>query len=252
MRSDMAKVIVERPRFGHRDRHDAKGYHRRRQRIDRDEQPKRESMYALKGNSKRLNEHLAPLRRYLRSQVGRLWDDVFAEICAHIRLDSAVQSHVRDHLDDFVETHVMVIDGRVCHGRGWSVGRELSGSPHGRFYVCPRTGILREVKYVKYQWAALEVDPGERVSVDATREYRLMDEVWYEIILRPRVRANFADRDIVLDKPVAELSSRYARAFYGHDVYAAGRRQLNKREIRRLGLRRVLKVRWWRQASLTM
>ena len=50
------------------------------------------------GHTKWLNEHLGPLRRYLDSQVGRPWDKVFSEICAHIDRSSAVQDHVRDHV----------------------------------------------------------------------------------------------------------------------------------------------------------
>lgn len=146
MRSDMAKVIVERPRYGSRAHHDGKGYRKRWQRISLDDAPRRESIGARGGRTKGLNEHLGPLKRYLNKQVGRPWDKVFSEICQFIRLDSAVQSHVRDHLDDFVETCVIVIDGELCSGRPYRTGMPLGNYRQLMLYVCPRTGLLRRVK----------------------------------------------------------------------------------------------------------
>jgi len=77
MRKDMYKVIVERPRRGkERDslacqlRGDLDG-------------PPRLGMRAGYGY-RELNENLAPLRRYLHTQVGRPWGKVFSEICARI------------------------------------------------------------------------------------------------------------------------------------------------------------------------
>ena len=94
MREDMARVIVERPRIN--PRNTRKGRAR-----SLDELPPHEGMrraQALRGDRKQLNEILAPLRRYLESQVGRPWSKVYAEIAAGLRVDSTVQQHVRDHL----------------------------------------------------------------------------------------------------------------------------------------------------------
>src|ERR1700736_4474108 len=98
MRSDMARVIVERPRIK------AHGSNKGRA-VDWDDMPSHEGMRrarALRGDRRQLNENLAPLRRYLERQVGRPWDKVYSEISRHLRVDNAVQQHVRDHLRDFV------------------------------------------------------------------------------------------------------------------------------------------------------
>src|SRR6266540_4244860 len=108
MRPDMSKVIVERPRLGSRDKGKAKGRKRELQREGLDSR-RCEGMKRLKGGTKILNEHLGPLRRYLESQVGRPWDKVFSEICAHIDRNSPVQDHVRDHVEDYVTVHVLLI-----------------------------------------------------------------------------------------------------------------------------------------------
>jgi hypothetical protein len=147
MRDDMAKVIVERPRLGSRVR--GKGVRRREQKLGVDNLPRREGIKRRwNGGSKHFNEHLGPLRRYLRSQVGRPWSKVFSEICAHINRNSVVQDHVRDHVEDYVERNVILIDGVPCHGGAWAYGKPLADGYFRRalFYVCPRTGLLREVK----------------------------------------------------------------------------------------------------------
>ena len=69
-------------------------------------------MSRARGSSKHLNENLAPLKRFLARRVGRPWSRVYAEICEHIALRSAVQKHVLDHLHQFVKTAVVLIDGR--------------------------------------------------------------------------------------------------------------------------------------------
>ena len=82
MRSDMAKVIVERPRIGSSMRGKSKGYRRSLQRLDHETLPSKEGIKRRHlGHRKWLNEHLGPLRRYLDSQVGRPWNKVFSEIC---------------------------------------------------------------------------------------------------------------------------------------------------------------------------
>src|SRR5262249_60160409 len=110
MRADMAKVIVERPRFGSRIHGKPKGYRRSVQRLSEDGGPPREGMKRrCRGGCKTLNEHLGPLRRYLDKQVGRPWDKVFSEICAHIDPSSAVQDHVRHHSEDYAPPTVILI-----------------------------------------------------------------------------------------------------------------------------------------------
>jgi hypothetical protein len=149
MRSDMAKVIVERPRFGSRLRsRRCNGHRRDEQKLGVAALPKFEGMKRPYGHdTKGLNEHLGPLRRYLDSKVGQPWDKVFGEICAHIRCDSAVQSHVRDHVMDYVCRNAVLIDGVPCEGDGRNYGRPLHDSRRWSWwYVCPASGILKRIE----------------------------------------------------------------------------------------------------------
>jgi hypothetical protein len=228
MRPDMAKVIVERPRYNSR-AGQVKGYARRWARIELEDSPRRESIGRRGGRTKQFNEHLGPLRRYLRRQLGRPWNKVFSEICRHIRLDSAVQSHVRDHVSDIVATDVIVWNGVLCIPSGYP----LRKSGWMELYVCPRTGLLREIKSPKR--SPLASDP-DWVRVDDTRGYRRFNGVWYEVFFSPLSAATEGDLDIVMQRRVYPVDRWLCATTHGAPVYASGRRQLNKREIRRLAL----------------
>ena len=140
MRSDMAKVIVERPRYGSRLRSRKKGYRRSMQRIGIADLPRREPMLGRwKGLQRELNEHLGPMRRFLRSRVGRPWNVVHRELCEHVSFNNAVQKHILAHIFEYVEQFVDEMDGRVYSRRGWPLRV-------GAMYICPRTGYLRTVR----------------------------------------------------------------------------------------------------------
>jgi hypothetical protein len=239
MRADMAKVIVERPRHGSRDKSQGKGYRRRRQRLAFEDQSRREGMKVrAAGGSKRLNEHLAPLRRFLESCVGRLWDHVFAEICENISRDSAVQDHVRDHVPDFVATHVLLIDGVPCDGEGrWGYGRPLART-HRHLYVCPRTGLLRRLEERRSRKAPRPPRPCDPrpVRLDSGRQCRWVEGAWHLVTLAPLPWApHFSTaRDVVLRRRVSDLAPEELLRAYGARVYATSKRRLSKKEMRQL------------------
>jgi hypothetical protein len=150
MREDMAKVLVERPRCvrGFR-RGSKKGYKRELQRGfgSPDRLRPREGMKVRSGGGKSFNENLAPLRRFLNSNVGRPWDKVFAEISRHVNPCNVVQKYILTHLDDYVVTNVDLVDGVPCYRgypRGWGrwFGKSISGQ--WTWYVCPKSGLLRK------------------------------------------------------------------------------------------------------------
>lgn len=141
MRSDMPKVLVERPRGGRRIRHQRVNLRGVR---DLDELPKRVSIAHDNPRTKWLSENLEPLARLLERRVGQKWDRVYSEIREHVRFDNPIQLHVLQHLWQFVERHVVMIDGKPCDSMDH---RPFSGYRRW-FYVCPLTGILRRVPHV--------------------------------------------------------------------------------------------------------
>jgi hypothetical protein len=186
--------------------------------------------------SKSLNENLAPLRRYLRGNVGRPWDKVFSEICHGLSVRSAVQKHVRDHLRDFVELHAEERGGQLWGGR---YTRHLLGQGwRDQLYVCPRTGLLKLLAARPRVWHRTRQSPvtwlGPALAVLRIRDRWMLVEVVSTAGL-------FGVFDAVCDQWVrcdpsrgsARLTELYERPL----VAGARLRQLTAREVRRLPLR---------------
>ena len=254
MRNDMYKVIVERPR-------NWKGGDALAARLREDlDGPPHLGMRA--GYAGRfLNENLAPLRRYLRAQVGRPWDKVFSEISAGIDRRNTVQQHIHQHIDDFIAIRVGVRDDRLIDlGSLSSFG---SGELRQELYVDPRTGLIRVNKnYRTWRHVGDERREQERAQLIARRRILndrtvllRLDDLWFEITLAQlppgRVIECVVDGqckkkivydrryDIVLRREVMlHMDSQERERLYGSaELYAVSKRQLSKRELKVHGLR---------------
>lgn len=241
MRADMAKVIVERPRKKDCASIKPKGYKRLLHRYGDDGPPCREGIKRCwQGNIKYFNEHLGPLRRYLDSQVGRPWNKVFSEICTHINRNSAVQDHVRDHVEAYVVVHVLLINGVLCNGEGgWNYGRPLREMGWKLWYVCPRSGLLRRVKNSgKKRPCRPKIDkPPRYIRISDSLQCRFIENGWHLVTLKPlpleaRHRLQCDEIDILLNRCVAYINPCEAQEQYGAEVYAVAKRRLGRRELR--------------------
>lgn len=255
MRKDMAKVIVERPRHNSQHGHFTPG--RARALTDDDDAPLRARVKPTRQEkTKNLNEHLGPLKRYLEGQVGRPWDKVYSEISAHLKATNPVQQHVRDHLDDFVAVKTRMENGRVMSQHKY-LGPVPLDQEWRRFYVHPRTGLLRKNAQWR-SWNAKRKDARAaaekalharmRVVSSHVQLHRLDDGGWWEVTLkdivdeRRTVRVSDS-RTTTVPKPwvdvviSAGLSARAPEELYGRGgVYAARKRALGKKEKKAHGL----------------
>lgn len=141
MRSDMYKVVTERPRVG--GGWSPKG---RKANIALEDLPKKEGMRKpWQGNRKEFSDLINPLRRSLRKNVGRPWDKVYSEIVS-ILPKGLVARHILGHVEGDVETHAILIGKVPCYGDGWYYGHPIRS---GQLYVNPNTGLLCVVKNKK-------------------------------------------------------------------------------------------------------
>lgn len=184
MRWDMHKVIVERPRLGSSAPSRKTALRLRSSRLaaadageDYDSGPRR----ASSGRSdKSLNENLAPLERYLRSQVGRPWAKVYGEVRQGVDTRSAIGLHVLQHVPDLVETDTFLDRGQVCALR-WGRPAPMCG-----LYVHPVTGILRDADRSQRKRSVTQKPEPEPdvVRVSEELEYRKLNGLWFRFRFR--------------------------------------------------------------------
>lgn len=226
MRSDMAKVIVERPRLGSRLPSRKKGYRKYLQKLGVEELPSHEPLPGRwHGRQRHLNEHLGPMRRFLRSNVGRPWNKVHQELCEHVNFDNAVQKHVLTHVFDFVHQHVCVHARRVYGYRRWGCLQPFLLAT-GEMYVCPDSGLLKVVKPSRRQL------PPRRIPCGPLLQHIWRHNAWWEVRLR-KIESNTLEMwDVWLEKPVGQISKQESARAYGGHLFAISQRPLTVAETR--------------------
>jgi hypothetical protein len=149
MRNDFDKVLTEDPRRGSRAKFRQVRRSKKNASFDGEFSGGKESMMTQRRNQQKQNrktfgDHLNPLRKFIASQVGKRWNDVYSEICAKFDQRAQLKFHVHQHVfDDFVELNTRLIDGKVCLLNRWDGWKEV-GTSYSRqdFYVHPVTGAL--------------------------------------------------------------------------------------------------------------
>ena len=146
MRSDMGRVVIERPRYGSSEKSPKIRHFPGKINVDGDydgpirlpSSPGKVEGFVPKIEGKSFTDLLGPLRRYLRKNVGRPWDKVHSEAKAVLKAGSWGVQHVfQVHFLDEVDGEVFRReDGRLM-SRRHGLERTVSG-----FYVHPRTGLL--------------------------------------------------------------------------------------------------------------
>lgn len=229
MRFDMAKVIVERPRYRSSLPAQKKGYLKMLQSRPMEESPRREPMLGRwQGMGRYLNEHLGPMRRFLRSQVGRPWNKIHQELCENISFDNAVQKHVLAHIGDFVQQNV-----KCQHGRLMSFGHYGRARPlyAGEMYVCPATGLLKIAKPSKRrsQPRKLLHSDGGRGAVCLRRDGR-----WYSVRLQSLPPDGSSRWDVWLNQHVSLSDMQICTQTYEERSFALSVTAITQTEVRRL------------------
>lgn len=212
MRRDMFKVIVERPRTSGHSHSNLGAYTRSAQNkaelkrlslvgYDVDDDGERyipddfltsfEPIKSKVDAHRSTNENLSPLYRFLEKNVGRPWDDVYSEIRESLKMDSAVQLHVVQHvkwavtLKTFIGNDGHVYDtNQLRYFRDVNEGAlDLPGRARDSFYVHPETKLLcvSPVR-TKKEWKAM-MKPITVLFLSKYRQFRLIDGNWMVVEL---------------------------------------------------------------------
>jgi hypothetical protein len=177
-----------------------------------------------------------PLERWLRSKVGRPWNDVYSEVCAVIKPDSLIRTQVKKHFLQLVER-----DAFMCDGEVFVLGPCRSTVPiaslRNGFYVHPETGLLHEIVRV-----ALRERRQVRLAnvhlnfhwLDDLIGFRRFGGIWFscrfEIV--PST-GRFMAYDYIAGKYVGRGGLVRRKGNYLHCI---AKRQLSRQELRRHGL----------------
>ena len=263
MRTDMHKVVVERPRWN-----PGPGKNGRRANLPDELLPKFEGIKRPHSRRKGLTDLLGPLRRWLHAQLGRPWNEVYSAAAAVIKPDSSIRAHIKTHLLEFVERHTFMHDGKVCviqpnyRGGGIVPVTELR---HRRssFFVHPETFLLCEIPVrPRHRWRDKNAARRELTQrwLDETTLLRRLNGCWFECRVE-KFPARFAKGQSPWQSDLAEkklICRSGATAIYGGNFYCIAKRQLSRRELQKFGvsnhhaersLQPVITVSGWRLRS---
>lgn len=235
----MAQVVTERPRVGMRIK-TPKGMRREYQREVRDECESKWEKIRIKwqksGSDKQFTDVLGPIYGYILKQVGRRWDDVYSEICKSLPNNSLNTSHVRGHVEDFVEVQVIMIDGVPYEPRGVSPVVNYSRRPFA-FYVHPVTNILCKLEQNRPRYRR-KLKAGIDVPGESLKQYHYISDVWYILTLKPwKVSPDdWRHRDVYDVGYKRSLGIYERRDLFGGDYLSVEKKQLNSKEVKKVGL----------------
>ncbi len=231
MRADFHEVLIERPRSGMRIKRQPLP---RLRTTDWDGEEFAEPTLPLPNRTKWFDDHLSPLKRWLRKQVNRPWDKVYSELSQGIDRRSTVGQHLIDHVKSEVARHcVRTEDGRLVRPDDWTWRSDVEG-----LYVDPRTGILR---WKQRKTNRQHLQDRQRAERERLRDVRWLapklllqreNGIWFELrvrLLRPISRHESQSK---VRWAVAKMDIQTTSNALGH-YEIIDKRQLNRKELRK-------------------
>jgi hypothetical protein len=230
MRTDLAKVVTERPRHGHKNPSKKTGL-----KVDvrlvgtefDDELDFGPTRYPISrrrqhgSDAKDFSDLINPLRRLLKSQVGQHWDKIYSELSQSLDRRSISGQHIWDHVWNLVEKNPIKVDGKWCHPTAiYGFYPIING-----FYIHPKTKQLQHQRHKR-------VYPSDRsendvVKISSDLELRKENEIWFQYTFHTET---FKRTEFDMKLRVYKVVNRIERR--------ATKKQLNKKELRNYNLNR--------------
>jgi hypothetical protein len=268
MRNDMRKVVNEPARGGVGYYRDLPNEYRKAKRfklitlddgtVDVEDnysarvQPMRAKSVGWDGKDR--NYTTRPILRFLRSRVGKNWNDVYSEICRvfsnGVRGNHCGYLSAGQLIERHVNTHTYVEDGEICFNTDWGTAGLRINDTVDELYVHPITGVLC-VSNTRETWKAASrrraaerraEEAKTRVVINKTRQFQKIGDVWFRVELTDDIPsiayAMMHPRDAV---GYFEKSSRFYLNHllvqrYGGVLWAVRKETASKADIRRHNL----------------
>lgn len=211
MRRDMAKVIAKNGKkidevyVGNRRADWAD--------IDSEDAASFEPMRAGIKSTKKPVANAKPLIKFLKSRTGQSWDEIYAEMMTDVGGGAEAKETLRKTLNDLINPLAVMVDGHpVLPGKDQTA---FFG-----FYIEPISKVLR---FEEFAVEPVEKEETKRVRfMIGTVAYNLIDGIWYKHNTPP--------------DDIGPHWNKLVAFWKKHNKNIDGKRQVNGKELKRLGL----------------
>jgi hypothetical protein len=236
MRKDMSKLLTERPRRGSSDGYDKRRAELKSIPLDEDS-PFKESNFVHKKNwsGKEFNVNFNPLKRFLKSNVGRLWNDVYSEISRTFDKRKTVNYRIFEHLHSMVvRTTFIGTDGKVWYNCTFR-GEEPIEKSYQPFFVDPK-GFLRENKNYRRKFVYKKRDTSDFLQWNIPNEsgYVKLNNVWYFCTFVPRKSVGISGFRWEEDRVGDQIKEEHGVFPWKGNIRCVKGKQMSSKEIKRL------------------
>ena len=174
------------------------------------------------------------IKRIINGSVGQVWNDVYSKLIKDFPQENEANRIALNWQIWNVETSCIVEDGMFLNSSHNSIYRD--------YYVEPDTGILRRATKLWKKKNRDRWNKNKEIThiVHGKRHFFKKEDIWYEVVFEklPKTDEN-NDRygfpicgvtDAILG---GWISKRKYIEFYGEEVYAKTKLQLNKKELKK-------------------